>query len=241
MALFKRLICFLGVVVVFGFSIYKPTATKQVSLDFTSKILEKGKYITVSGEMYYDIGGKRMTTHLTKPFENVTVVNVNGEMKIYDPLDNTVVYSNSQMNTTESSYFHHFFNFSSSDMGLQKLGYVISSTKVEDGMIITTWVPKEEKTTPIKSIELAHQKSDIMYMGVMSKKKKFLGKVFFSKHQKVGEFSIPMSITEFGYSEKGDSTVTKKVYSNPKVNEQVNSKYINFQVPKNAKVVSTGK
>jgi hypothetical protein len=220
----------------------KPLAvkTKCVSFDFTSKILEKGKYISVSGEMYYDLAEKKMITHLTKPFENITIANSLGEVKIYDPKENSVVYSNNQANTTESSYFHHFFNSSSSDMGLQKLGFVIIDTKIDDGMFVTKWAPKEPGRD-IKRIELAHQKSNIMYMGIISQKEKPLGKVFFSKHTKTGEFVIPLSITELGYSALGDSTITKKIYSNPKTNEQVNAKYLNYQIPKDAKVVKAGK
>jgi len=226
--------------ILFGFTKFQSVKTKQVSLDFTSKILEKGKYIAVSGEMYYSIPDKRMTTHLTIPFENITIANANGEMKIYDAKENTVMYSTSEANSTESSYFHHFFNSSTSDMGLQKLGYTIFNTKIDDGMLVTSWMPKQNNT-PIKRIVLAHMKSNIMYMEIVSGKNKPMGKVFFSKHSKVGEFTIPLSITEFSYSDNGDSVVTKKVYSNPKVNELVNSKYINYQVPKNAKVVKVNK
>ncbi len=222
---------------------FKQSSVKvnQVCFDFTAKILEKGKYVSVSGEMYYDILNKKITTRIIKPIENITVVDLAGEMKIYDPKENTIIYSSSQVNSIESSYFHHFFNSEMSDMGLQKTGFLIQNTRVEDGLLVTTWVPKPESSTPIKSIDLAHQKSRIMYMGILSRRNKFLGKIFFSKYNNVGQFSIPYSITEFGYTEKGDSTVTKKIYSNARINELVNTKYLNFQVPSNAKVVKMQK
>ena len=223
--------------IIWGFTNVTGTPTKNVSLDFTSRILENGKYITVTGEVYYNVPEKRMTTHLTTPFENITIVNSTGEMKIYDPKDNSVVYSTSDVNSSESSYFHHFFNNSVSDMGLQKLGYKIIDTKIDEGMFVTWWMPKEPAGNPIKRIELAHLKSNIAYMGIISQKEKPLGKVFFSKYEKVGSFNVPLLITEFGYNAKNDSTITKKVYSNPKINEQVNVKYLDYKIPANAKVV----
>jgi hypothetical protein len=181
-----------------------------------------------------------MTTHLVQPFENITIVNPEGEMRNYDPKENTVMISVSEINSSESSYFHHFLNGSSSDMGLQKLGYKVENTRIDEGMLVTTWVPKDPSSA-IRRVELAHLKSNIIFMGFISAKNKYLGKVFFSKHEKIGEYVVPMYITEISYMEKNDSVVTRKVYSNPKLNEQVNVKYANYQIPMNAKVVKLNK
>jgi hypothetical protein len=214
-------------------------STKSVSLEFTSKILEKGKYVSVQGELYYDIVAKKMTTRITKPVENITIVKVNGEMKIYDPKENTILDNTSTVNSTETSYFHRFFNNEASDMGLQKLGYLIQSTKIDEGLLVTTWAPKPGTANPLKSIELAHQKSKIVYMGLISHKNKYVGKIYFSKYFTVGSISLPGSITEFGYTEKGDSIINKKNYFNGKINNQVNLNYLNYQIPENARVINT--
>jgi hypothetical protein len=223
-----------------GFNRKQTKKIDQLSLDFVSKILEKGKYMNVSGELYYSFSDKRITTHLVQPFENITIVNPDGEMRNYDPKENTVMISVSEINSSESSYFHHFFNRSSSDMGLEKLGYKIENTKVDEGMLVTTWVPKNASSA-IRKIELAHLKSNIVFMGFISAKNKYLGKVFFSKYEKIGEYAVPMRITEISYTEKNDSMITRKIYSNPKINEQVNVKYANYQIPMNAKVVKLNK
>jgi hypothetical protein len=227
--------CFLS-----GFRRVQSKKINQLSLDFTCKVLEKGKYISVSGELYYHFSDKRMTTHLVQPFENITIVNSDGEMRNYDPKENTVMVSVSEINSSESSYFYHFFNQASSDMGLQKLGYKVENTRVDEGMLVTTWVPKDASSA-IRKIELAHLKANIMFMGFISARNKYLGKVFFSKHERIGEYTVPMSITEISYTEKNDSVITRKIYSNPKINEQVNVKYANYQIPMNAKVVKLNK
>jgi hypothetical protein len=213
-------------------------ATKQISLSFTSKILEHKKYITVEGEMYFKKQGGLLTTHLTKPFENVTIINAGGEMKVYDVQENTVMQSSSALTSSESSYFWYFLNGNYSDLGFPKLGYVIRDTKVDDGVLITNWVPKAGLNIPISKIEMVHEKSLPIYLEFIGAKNKTLGKIFFSGYQKIGTLSLPLKITEIAYQEKGDSTITTKTYYNPKSNNEVNPEYLNFKIPANAKLVS---
>lgn len=212
--------------------------TEAISLSFTSKILEKKKYVTVEGEVYFKKLGGVLTTHLTKPFENVTIINANGDMKNYDVLDNTLIQSSSALTSSESSYFWYFLNGNYNDLGFPKIGYVIKDTKVEEGVFITNWVPKPGMNTPIQKIELVHEKSLPIYIEFVGVKNKALGKIFFSSYQKVGTVNIPLKITEIAYKEKNDSTVTIKTYSNPKINSEVNATYLDFKIPANAKVVS---
>ncbi|MBA3681289.1 MAG: hypothetical protein H0W73_09020 [Bacteroidetes bacterium] len=214
------------------------TNTDALSLNFISKILEKKKYITVEGEVYFKRQGGVLTTHLTKPFENVTIVNANGDMKNYDVLDNTLLQSSSALTSSESSYFWYFLNGNYNDLGFAKIGYVIKDTKVDDGVFITNWVPKPGLNSPIQKIEMAHEKSLPIYLEFIDAKNKPLGKIFFSSYQKIGNVNIPLKITEIAYKEKNDSTVTIKVYSNPKINNEVNLTYLDFKIPANAKVVS---
>ncbi len=238
--MFSRFIykCFLlTAAIVFGSSFFNNN-TEALSLSFTSKILEKKKYITVQGEVYFKKQGGILTTHLTKPFENVTIINSSGDMKNYDVLDNTLILSSSALNSSESSYFWYFLNGNYSDLGFSKIGYVIKNTKVEDGVLITNWVPKEGLNNPILNIEMVHEKSLPIYIEFKGAKNKSLGKIFFSSYQKIGTLSLPLKITEIAYQDKGDSTVTSKTYYNPKINKEVNATYLDFKIPANAKVVS---
>jgi outer membrane lipoprotein-sorting protein len=212
--------------------------TSKISLDFTSKILDKGKVLIVKGELYYKFNGGVMTTRLTKPFENITIINNFGDTKIYDPIENSVIQFNNKNNTSETSYFDHFFKKNYSDMGLSKLGYKITKTSVEDGSLITIWEPKEGSQTPLKKIELVHEKTLPIYLHFYSSNNKTLGKIYFSNYQKVADYFIPFLITEFSYSNNGDSIITRKEYSNPKLNEKVDNKYIDFVIPANAKIIT---
>lgn len=212
--------------------------TEAIGLKFRSRLLENKKYINVEGEVYFKKKGGVLTTHFVKPFENVTVVDANGDMNIYDFKDNTLMRSSSALNSSETSYFWHFLNGNYNDLGLAKTGYVIKTTKQEDGLLVTTWVPKAGFSTPIQSIEMVHEKSLPVYLGFAGARSKPLGKIFFSSYQTVGDVPIPMKITEISYKQKGDSVVTYKVYSDPKINTAVDVTYLDFKIPANAKVVS---
>ena len=45
-----------------------------------------------------------------------------------------------------------------------------------------------------------------------------------------------MNITEFQYIQN-DSIITKRSYSEPKLNDEVGNTYLNYKIPDNAKVV----
>src|SRR5690606_8349899 len=102
----------------FFFSFTGDESVKQISLEYNSRILEKGKYITVAGEVYFRKSTGLMTTRLTKPFETVTIVNSQGEVKIHDPVANTLVQNRSAISSSEGSYLWHFLNGSYNDLGL---------------------------------------------------------------------------------------------------------------------------
>lgn len=210
---------------------------KQVSMDFTSRILEKGKYLTVAGEVYFRKNDGLMTTHFTKPFENITIVNASGEMHVYDPKENTVMLNRSALNSTEGSYLWHWLNGSHNDLGVSKTGYVVESSKFDQGMMVTRWVPAPGRSTPVAVIEIAHEKNLPVYAGFMNARGQYLGKLFFSSYQKAAGITFPAKITEISYRGK-DSTVTSKLYSNLKINQAVNSLYLDYKIPANAKVAT---
>lgn len=202
-----------------------------------SKVLTKGKVLSVKAEVYYKLSGGIMVTHFTSPFENITISNSKGEMKVYDPKENTVLQLQGLDYSSENSFFYNFLSKKTQDMGMKTAGYRLTDTKIEDGSVITTWVPGENIQSPIGKVEIVHEKFLPIYMGFYSHKNKLVQKIYYSNYSKVADFSLPLNITEFSYGEKGDSTVSRRLYSDPKTDLAVNEKYINFQVPANAKVL----
>jgi hypothetical protein len=211
--------------------------TRQVSMNFTARILEKGKYLVTEGQVYFRKKDGVLTTRLSKPFVNITIVDKAGDMKIYDPVANTVVYNSSDFNSTESSYLWHFLNGAVNDLGYSKTGYAIKTSKVDKGLMITHWAPKSGYSTPIAGIELVHEKNLPIYVAFTNHRNKKLGKIFFSSYRKIGDMQMPLKVVEIMYKGARDSVVTTKTYSNPVINEKVDERFIDFKIPSNARVI----
>src|ERR1700741_547558 len=186
-----------------------PGLTK-VSLDMVSKVLEKGKVLTVKAQVFYKIAGGIMVTHFVQPFENITIANAKGEMKVYDPKDNTLLQMQGFDFSSENSLFYNFFSGKTQDMGLKAGGFQLNSTKIDEGAVVTTWGPMENMQTPVEKIEMVHENYLPIYMAFYVKNK-IVQKTYYSNYQKVAEFNLPLNITEFSYGEKGDSTVERRL------------------------------
>jgi hypothetical protein len=52
---------------------------------------------------------------------------------------------------------------------------------------------------------------------------------------------FPLSLTEFEYVGEKDSIITRRKYKNPVLNDEVEEKWFQFQVPASAKVIQPKK
>lgn len=218
-----------------SFSILKPV--EKLSLSMVVKSLEKGKSITAKGEVYYQTAGGLMVTHFYAPAEMISITNGFGEYKNYDLKTNSVMQMQGEEYSSKNSFFYFYLSGKTQDMGLAKFGYRLNETKIEDKIIVTTWLPPEEMAAKVGRAEMAHENYQPIFIAFFDVKGKPVQKTFYSNFQKVGDLSLPMSITEFMYTAKGDSTISKRVYGDIKINEQVETKYLTFKIPANAKVV----
>ena len=218
-----------------------PVPIDSMSLEMSAKILNKGKYVAVSGQVFYKKSGGVMITKFTKPSETVTITNANGEMKIYDIKANTVMQMQGLDFSSENSFFYYFLCGKTQDMGLKSTGFKLKNTKIEDGIVVTNWVPEKEGGSELSKIEMVHEKYKPIYMALYNIKSKVIKKTYYSNYQKVEDISFPLNITEFDFDTKGDSTITRRLYSSVKTNDEVDEKYLNYKIPANAKVLAPAK
>ena len=156
---------------------------------------------------------------------------------MYNIKDNTVSQAQAADFSSENSFIHDFLNGNTNDMGLKRMGFQLKSTKVEDDMVISSWIPPLDMSAKMSRAELVSENYLPIYMAFFGKKEKLLSKIFYYNYQKTGELNIPLTITEFQYLPNGDSTITKRNYSDIKLNEQVDQKWFNYKIPDNAKIV----
>jgi outer membrane lipoprotein-sorting protein len=209
----------------------------KISLDLISKTLYQGKSVSLKSEVYYKSVGATMVTHFTSPKEKIVITNGNGEYKEYDFKNNTVTLLQGIDLSSKNSLFYSFLSGSIGDMGLKSLGYKLANTKVEQKMVITTWVPEGENSVKTKKAEIVHENYLPIYLAFYDINDKPMHKSFYSNFQQVGSVKMPFTITEFEYLSPTDSVITKRIYSNLKTNALVDDNYLNYKVPANAKVI----
>lgn len=215
-------------------SLFQPV--KVISLKMDAKTLSKGKTVSAKGEVFFRNADGLLVTHFSYPFEYLVFVNGKGEVKMYDPKNNTVVLRESGDMSSENSFFFQFFNGGTSDMGLKKAGYNLARTRRESTVIITEWIPKDSHS-PVGKVELAHDQNIPTAIFIYDRDGKVSQKTFYSKYSKIGALNLPMNVTEITFTSPKDSVISKKWYTEPASDEKVDLKYFNFKIPANAKVV----
>ena len=227
----------LAALILLASSFYFFSPVERISMKLVSKTLQNGKSITTQADVYYRVAGGLLVTHITAPIEYLVITNNKGEFKMYDIKANSVSQIQGFDFSSENSFIHDFLTGSTNDMGLKKLGFKLQSSKVEDNLIVTTWLPPMSGDPKVSRVELVHENYSPIYMSFYGKKNKPLSKIYYYNYKKTGDLNLPQVITEFQYHPNGDSSVSKKTYTDYLLNEQVDEKWLNYKIPENAKVV----
>jgi outer membrane lipoprotein-sorting protein len=211
---------------------------EKLSLEMTAKTLYKGKSITVNGELYYKVQGGVMVTHIVYPMEQIIFANATGEYKSYDVNSNTVTLMQGIDFSSKNSFIYNFLSGNINDMGLSSIGYKLKDTKVDGKIVVSTWMAPTDRAMDIQKAEIAHENYLPIFMGFYDAKGNCVQKIYYTNYQNVAHLKMPFTITEIEYLAPGDSTITRRKYSNLKINEQVDNTWFNYQIPSNAKINS---
>ncbi|MDQ3192434.1 MAG: hypothetical protein M3Q58_12645 [Bacteroidota bacterium] len=228
---------FLTLIIIVGASFTIQRSLNKLSVTMEVKTLHKGESMVAKGTVYYKPAGGLLVSHFTHPSENISITNANGEYKIYDYQSNEVTQAQGQEYSSKNSIFYSFLSGRSRDMGLNALGYKLKETKFEDKLVITVWQPPVNLESSISKVEIVQEDHKPIYMGFFNAHGIPVQKIYYSKFTTISGFNFPLSITEFQYLETGDSIISKRVYSDVRVNEQVEDKYLDFKVPMGAKLI----
>jgi len=218
------------------FSVNAQMKIEKLKLEMVAKTLHNKKSIVIKSDVYYRVNGGLMVTKSNYPSEQITITNSNGEFKHFDFKTNTATVTQGLDLSSENSIFYNFLSGNINDMGLTKLGFKLKSTKADKKMIVTNWV--SEDNPELSKVELVHENSLPIFICFYDKNNKPLQKSFYSNYQFIGNLKMPLTITEFEYVGINDSVVSKKTYSNPKLNSEVEDTYFSFKIPSNAKFIN---
>ena len=219
-----------------GFSTVR---VEKISVGMVSKMLAKGKYVTTKAVVYYNVVDGKMVTHINSPFEQIIIVDAKGELKTYDVSENLVSIERDKNISSKTSFFYSFFEGKIADMGLPDLNFKKGSTKREGNQLISEWKPKELMNKGLQKIITAHDNNLPIFIGFYNEQKKPMQKIYYTNYQTAGGLMLPFTITEIAYfNNSKDSIITRRIYSDLKINNEVELKYLNFVIPSNAKLIT---
>ncbi|MBS1505717.1 MAG: hypothetical protein JSS79_03630 [Bacteroidetes bacterium] len=208
---------------------------QKVSMDMLTRSTRKGQLTTLKATVFYTSEGK-MACHYVEPKEILVVNNSKGEFLVYDFINNSVAQKQNYLMSTETNQLFYFLESNRNDLGLSKMGFTLKETKFEGNLKITVWSPPLQLAKDISKVEVAHEKNNPVFLGYFDKKGKAINKVYFYNYQLVGATNFPAAVTQINYVTAKDSVISKTVYSNFKLDQDVNDQYLNFKIPANARV-----
>lgn len=226
----KFLLCLLASSLLFVY----PQSIERLSATITTRQVQKGKSVTVRGQLFYQRNGN-MVTHFSFPREVVILSNKLGETRIYDPSRNAVIRYQSEAFSTQTTQLAFFLSGTTSDMGLIRLGFVQDKTSNTGKLLITEWrlkIPKAK--SPIQRVKIVYDRANPIYMHYTDGTGKIIRKVFYYGYQPIEGRPFPATTTEIIYQDR-DSTVSKTVYTDFQLNQAATSSYFDYTIPANAK------
>ncbi len=211
-----------------------PQTVDRLSASMVTRQVQKGKSVTVRGEVFYQRNGN-MVTHFTFPQELVILANKLGETRIYDPRRNAVMRYQSGAFSTSTTQLSYFLTGATADMGLIQIGFVQDRTYNTGKLLVTEWRQKvADKKAPVQRVKVVFDKANPVYMHYEDGAGKIIRKVFYYQYQPIDGRPFPTATTEIVY-EGRDSTVAKTTYGGFKLNTEANSPYFGYTIPANAR------
>lgn len=197
---------------------------------------ERGYVSAITGDLYYTQNGN-LVSNFVSPKPYVMVTNNQGEVRIYDPVKNTVMQFQNALFSTTTTPFFYFFTGKTEDMGLQHSGYRIQDTHFDQDNMISVWkVENPQPKDPVVFVKLVHANHHPIYMDYEDAQHRIIRKVYYYNYTSLGGISFPKTFTEILY-QQGDSVITKTEYSAFKLNDEAKSAFFDFKIPANAKLM----
>lgn len=208
---------------------------ERLSATITTRQVQQGKSVTIRGEVYYQRNGN-MVTHFSFPREVVIMANKLGETRIYDPRRNTVIRYQNETFSTQTTQLAFFLNGTTADMGLIQLGFVQDKTSSNGKLLVTDWRLKTpNQKALIQRVRIVYDRANPIYMHYADGAGTIIRKVFYYGYQPIEGHPFPATTTEIMYQGR-DSTVSKTVYTDFRLNAAATSPYFEYTIPANAKI-----
>jgi hypothetical protein len=209
----------------------------NLSVDAELRKVNNSRIQNLSLTSYFDSSGKMVAIY-NRP-ENLVIINdERGRVAIYDSNNNTVVQANNPYYSSRTNELYYFINNKKYDLGLSEIGFKMQESKVEDGLIVTEWIPPVDGMKYFSFIKLVHEDDNPIYLEYRNQDNEIIKKVYYYNYEYFNQLEIPTSVTTIDFVSENDSTVSKNIYSNFQFDTEENKEKLNYKVPSDAKNIN---
>jgi len=216
---------------------FSPAPPSRISLSMETKILKKGQVVTIKAEVYYLFDQGKMITRYLTPSEYLFISNNKGEASVYYPASNQVAMKQAMEYDTEKTMLYYFLADKLNDLGLKDLGFKLTDTRFEEGLIISTWEPATAFNDVYSKVELVHENDLPIYIAYFNVKGKLIQKIYYYNYEFHQDLALPHKVLEYQYLQDGDSIMNRIAYSNVKTGSDAQNEIFNFKIPANARII----
>lgn len=209
-----------------------------LSLKQQTEVLENRKKSSNTIELYYDRQRLLLTKHYTSPDELLTMANQLGELTLYYPQRNEVLYRQAEGYASKRSLLYYFTNNLTDDLGLADEGFTLTSRNYEGNLLVSEWSAPASMQL-IDRVKMVFEGANPVYAEYLTSKGKVTKKIYYTRYADFNSFRMPMRITEITYREKGDSIINRTLFSNVQLSDEAHSEFFNFKIPENAKPLTS--
>ena len=204
-------------------------AQRKVSADVEVKTVNNGKLASVTKSVYCTNNGRLVTLFRT-PLTYYVVSNAKGEVQVYRPDTNEILPQTDKSLSSNTELVSMFMQGRIDDLGLGFFGYKVTATTRDDGYIKKTFTSAD---TQLPVVDIVYEDYLPIYCEYTAPDGKLLNKKYLSDYQRFGRFILPCRMTDIAYGDKRDSSVTRTIYSNVRID--VDDPAFDFTVPADAK------
>lgn len=209
---------------------------EKISMHSESGSLKNGKKVNIEADIFYMPETGKYVSHHLYPEEFIKITNRVGEMKVYFVEDNEVALRQDFYFSSENELLHYFVNNLTDDLGLRKEGFALHNTYNDEEYLVTIWkAPPTIKV--VNAVKIVFMDELPVYAEYINQGDQVIRKIYYSGYKYFEQFVIPQRITEITFANENDSTIKRTLYSDFKINNQVDTYYLNFQIPDDAKVI----
>lgn len=213
-------------------------AQTRVAADVEVKTVMDGRATTVRSQLYCTASGERIQVYNGYP-AHYTFTNLQGELRTYFPVSNEVFTDRKDDYSSRDEVLYLFLSGKSDDMGLSGYGYRLVSSTTEDGLLKRSYIPLKGHGKGVSRVEIVFEDYLPIYIGYFDDKGALVSKTYLSSFARYQNVMFPGRITSIAYTAKKDSTITRSIYSNIRVDSD--DPMFQFRIPADARSISSAK